>query len=40
MVGVVLGLHRLFFATFIYKCSLILYNKSVNVGGMYDEYFG
>ena len=33
MVGVVLGLHRLFFTTFIYKCSLILYNKSVNVGG-------
>ena len=33
MAGVVLGLHRLFFATFICKCSLILYNKSVNVGG-------
>ena len=32
MVGVV-ELHRLFFATFIYKYSLILYNKSVNVGG-------
>ena len=33
MAGVVLGLHRLFFATSIYKCSLIFYNKSVNVGG-------
>ena len=29
MVGVVLGLHRLFFCAYIYFCAYIIYNKSV-----------